>query len=373
MSLVRALEHLLKDLPAAKRAAAMRELENADRELASVKMVLRGGRRAKLDDLTIDGNLYVDGKLTAGRGENVIDQDGITLLHGSADRNKLKWVRDDFTTVFGEIYTTYSGSPAHIETLTARLTGSPTTHYLTFDDSVNVPQMPGLLLGSGAAPAAGGGDLKLSGGLNIGSTSSGAPSGSIEMQERAAVSTPSSGLVAVYADEDQSWLYAKNDAGEAVPLGVARVNLPVDAAQLSSATSVLVQTHHTAISYADAATQSAYWSFRLPPGWAGRTMVVKILWAPSTTNNGDCLWSTDYFKQVAGTTLSSTATETDNVVSTASGTADRPQAATIASYSLAALATGDAIVLRISRAGANGLDTFTGAARVLAVELSVVG
>jgi hypothetical protein len=141
---------------------------------------------------------------------------------------------------------------------------------------------------------------------------------------------------------------------------------------LSSATSVFVQTHHTAISFADAATQSAYWSVKLPPGWHNRTLVVKILWAPSTTNGGDCLWSTDYYKQVAGTTLSSTATETDNVASTANGTADRPQAATIASYNLS-LAAGDAIVLRISRAGANGLDTFTGAARLLAVELSVVG
>lgn len=157
---------------------------------------------------------------------------------------------------------------------------------------------------------------------------------------------------------------------------LAPVNLPVDASQLSGATRVFVQTHHTAISYADGSTQSAYWSFKLPPGWAGRTVAVKILWAPSSTASGNVLWSTDYFLQHAGTPASSTATETDNVASAAPGVADQPVAATVASFTLSGAVDGDAIVLRISRAGANALDTFnTGspAARLLAVELSVTG
>jgi hypothetical protein len=147
----------------------------------------------------------------------------------------------------------------------------------------------------------------------------------------------------------------------------------VDASQLSSATRVFVQTHHTAISYADAGTQAAYWSFKLPLGWPGRSMVVRLLWAPSSTNGGNCLWSVETYLQQAGTTLSSSPVETKNEPATANGTADRPQLTTMAAHSLASFAAGDAALLRVARLGANGLDTFTGAARLLAVELSVVG
>lgn len=161
---------------------------------------------------------------------------------------------------------------------------------------------------------------------------------------------------------------------ETLPAGVVQwINLPVDASQLITATRVFVQTHHTAISYADAATQAAYWSVKLPAGWPGRSMVVRLLWAPSSTNAGNCLWSVETYLQHAGTTLSSSAVETKNSAETANGTADRPQLATMAAHSLSNFAAGDGLLLRVARLGANGLDTFTGAAQLLAVELVITG
>lgn len=198
-------------------------------------------------------------------------------------------------------------------------------------------------------------------------------SGYLEQAESAAPAAPASGWLRWYADSSQSWAYFKGDGGAAVPAGLGVVNLPVDGSQLSGATRVFVQTHHTALSFADGSTQSAYWSLLLPPGWAGRTLLVRGLWAPSTTAAGSVLWSTEYYPQGAGVTLSATAAETDNVATAAGGVADRAQAVSLAAFVLSGLALGDGLVLRVSRAGANGLDTFTGAARLLALELSVVG
>lgn len=149
-----------------------------------------------------------------------------------------------------------------------------------------------------------------------------------------------------------------------------RVNLPIDASQLITATRVFVQTFHSAINLADAADNYAQWSFKLPVGWAGLTCTLRVRWAPSTTNTGDCLITTGFYRQADGVTLSSSATTASNAATAANGTADRPQLET-RTHSLSGYADGDSVVVQVGRAGANILDTFTGAARLLAVELSV--
>ena len=152
------------------------------------------------------------------------------------------------------------------------------------------------------------------------------------------------------------------------------LNLPIGAATLASATQVFVQTHHDAISFADAATQSAYWSLKLPPGWAGRNLTARLVWAPSSTNTGDCRWVIALYLQKAGTTLSASAEDADTSVQAGNGTADRPQVHTNGgTLSLANFAEGDSLSFRVARTGADAGDTFTGDARLLAVELVVTG
>ncbi len=199
-----------------------------------------------------------------------------------------------------------------------------------------------------------------------------APAAYFEQAESAAPSAPASGFLRWFADSTQSWGYFINDAGAAVPAGLAALSLMPGAAVLDAATLVVVQTVHQAISYADAANQNAYWSFRLPAGWAGRTLAVRLFWAPSSTNGGDCRWACQAWVQQSGTTLSSVATVGDQSVSTANGTTDRAQVHT-ATFALAGFNEGDAMSFRVLRTGANAADTFTGAARLLSVELSVVG
>ena len=157
--------------------------------------------------------------------------------------------------------------------------------------------------------------------------------------------------------------------------GLSTINLAVGAAILSGATNVAVQTHHQAISFADAAVQSAYWSLWLPPGWAGRTLVVKMLWAPSTTNTGTVFWLANIYREAAGVTLTNVADDFLSAAPAGNGTADQPQAVTwTGALGLTAFAAGEALSLEIRRNGTDaGFDTFTGAARLLALELSVTG
>jgi hypothetical protein len=196
----------------------------------------------------------------------------------------------------------------------------------------------------------------------------------LEQAEIAAPSTPASGYLRWYANSTQSWAYFKNDAGAAVPAGQAVLHLGLGEAELVGApTRVAVVTNHRAISYADAADTYAAWTFILPRGWAGRNMVAKILWAPSTTNTGNCLWQFLGYRIATGITLLATTAVAVNEVQAGNSVADRAQLLTTGNMSLSAFAEGEGMTFQLQRGGTNGLDTFTGAARLLAIELSVVG
>lgn len=194
----------------------------------------------------------------------------------------------------------------------------------------------------------------------------------VEQAEIAAPGTPASGFLRWYADSTHSWGWFKNDAGAAVPAGLAVLNLPIGAAELDTATRVVVASVHHTVSLADAAIQSANWSLVVPPGWPGRTLTSRCLWAPSSTNTGSARLFAQTYLQRAGTTLSASATTETVVTQAAAGTADRPQLVTL-SMSLSAYQAGDALTFRLGRTGAHADDTFTGAVRLVAVELSVVG
>lgn len=153
---------------------------------------------------------------------------------------------------------------------------------------------------------------------------------------------------------------------------ITGASLPIGGAVLLTATMVTVQTSHRAINLPDAAITAAFWSFVLPPGWAGKTLTVKALWAPSTTNTGNALLAASIFRQAVGVTLSSVATASSGGLQVPNGVADRPQLFTV-SVSLAAFSEGEALSLALVRLGTDGTDTFTGAAQILNVQLSIIG
>lgn len=153
---------------------------------------------------------------------------------------------------------------------------------------------------------------------------------------------------------------------------ITGASLPIGGAILLTATIVTVQTNHRAINMPDAASTQAFWSFRLPPHWAGKTLTANVLWAPSSTNTGNALVSVAIYRQAVGVTLSSVAAGSGGGLQVPNGVADRPQLLT-ASISLSAFSEGEAVSFRIQRLGSDGTDTFTGAVQILAVQLSAIG
>lgn len=172
--------------------------------------------------------------------------------------------------------------------------------------------------------------------------------------------------------ELQRW-YERLKSQEAINYSAGSVfSLPIGAAVLSGATVVTVQTNHRALNFADAAVQFVFWSFKLPPGWGGQAVTVDYLWAPSSTNTGNALLTTGFYRQAAGVTLSAVAAAGGGGVQAANGVADRPQLNSSV-LSLATFSDGEALSFRILRNGTDGTDTFTGAVQLLAVSLSIVG
>lgn len=186
-------------------------------------------------------------------------------------------------------------------------------------------------------------------------------------------STPAAGYMYGYADSTQSWGYFINDAGKIVPVGIATLNLPIQAAWPLSATLSSILTYHRTLNFADAADQIAMWNFKLPLGWGGRSMVPRLLWAPNSTNTGNCLWFSFFLKQVASVTMDATWIASGSALSAGPGVTNRAAAVTLPAMSLSTISDGDGITFGIFRNGVGATDTFTGVGLLVSVELSVVG
>ena len=175
----------------------------------------------------------------------------------------------------------------------------------------------------------------------------------LEQTESAAPGTPAAGFLRWYADSTQSWGYFKNDAGRAVPAGVATLSLEPDAAFLQSATLTTLLTHHRALNFSASADQNANWYIKLPPGWGGRQIVTRILWASNNTSTLDAVWKTYWLRQANGVALSATANETSGEnLSAGWGATTFPIAKTLAAMTLTGAADGEGIVFGIQRTGA---------------------
>lgn len=140
----------------------------------------------------------------------------------------------------------------------------------------------------------------------------------------------------------------------------------------STATVGAVATNWQARQFPDAASTFGYHTLALPAGWGARTLTVKIWWAPSNTNTGNCLWQFIVQHIISGTTVNAAADVSTTSLSAGNGTVDRPQTVTV-TLSLSGLSSTDAAQLRLGRVGDDGTDNFTGTANLLAILLSVTG
>lgn len=197
--------------------------------------------------------------------------------------------------------------------------------------------------------------------------------GYIETSEAAAPATPASGFLRWFADSTQSWGYFLNDAGAVVPAGLAKILYGPADFILTVATTALVATNNRVIVFAVTGTANqAEQSFPLPPGWAGRTLTVKLWWSSSNTNTGNVEWIVALRLVQHGAALPVAATVVSTFVSAGPGVANQVVKVT-STLSLAGFSEGDAAGLRITRLDTAANDTHTGSAQLSAVEFSVVG
>jgi hypothetical protein len=110
----------------------------------------------------------------------------------------------------------------------------------------------------------------------------------------------------------------------------------------------------------------------MPDDWNGdvATVTVEYVWAPSTTDTGNCLW----WGNLTGiNTLSAgqTTSATFNGVQAANGTIRASQRYKNTAH-MNSVVAGDPIFVFVQRRGADASDTFTGAALLLSVSVSYI-
>ena len=151
---------------------------------------------------------------------------------------------------------------------------------------------------------------------------------------------------------------------------LAQMSISAVGEMYSAATPAAFATNWLALPLPDAASTFVYYTLFLPPGWSGRTLTMKVMWAPSSTNTGNVLWQFITKDLIAGTTTTSGVTTSSTATSAGPGTTDMPVLVS-ATATLAGVVTGDAVQVRIARVGGDAADTFTGTANFIALLLSV--
>lgn len=120
-----------------------------------------------------------------------------------------------------------------------------------------------------------------------------------------------------------------------------------------------------------AATESAVFQGVLPRHYSGNGLTISLVWMASSATSGDVVWQTEIER--SNTDLDTDSFATGNTATgTANGTSGITTTTPIAHTSGAqmdSLAAGEMFRLRVSRLGANGSDTMTGDAELVAVEI----
>ena len=153
---------------------------------------------------------------------------------------------------------------------------------------------------------------------------------------------------------------------------------PAAAILPASGAPTLAQIDGTNVSYkvldfADAATQTAFWLFAIPPGWVERDVVFKIRWRPTSAITGNVVWDVAVLGRVEGEAIDTAPTAFGNTTGDAApGTLGQLAEFAItfaaASFDLVAY---DLLVVRIQRLGAHANDTMTDTARLVEVTLEL--
>jgi hypothetical protein len=152
--------------------------------------------------------------------------------------------------------------------------------------------------------------------------------------------------------------------------GITQIPVSAVGQMHSAAVVTAFATNWQSLAFPDAASTFAYYTFFLPAGWGGRTLTIKALWAPTNTNTGNAAFNFVTKELISGTTTTSSPFSNVNVASAGTGTIDQPTTVST-TVALTGLVSGDALQVRVGRAGADGGDTFTGSALFIALLLSV--
>lgn len=126
------------------------------------------------------------------------------------------------------------------------------------------------------------------------------------------------------------------------------------------------------LDFDDTTSESVYWVGVIPEGASlGSGIIVRIHWTATTSTSNSVVWGVSFEK--AGTDLDSDSFDTETTgSSTTNGTSGIETITAITCTTIDGLTAGDMFRLRIARKTADGSDTMTGDAEVIAVEVRAV-
>lgn len=130
---------------------------------------------------------------------------------------------------------------------------------------------------------------------------------------------------------------------------------------------------HPVLDFDDTADESAVFTAVMPRGYAGGSVVVKLVWSATSAVTGSCRWQTS-FERITGLDIDADSFATaKSAAGTANGTSGIPTETEIthASSEIDSVVAGDAFRLKVNRDadGTTGTDDMTGDAELIAVEI----
>ena len=131
---------------------------------------------------------------------------------------------------------------------------------------------------------------------------------------------------------------------------------------------------HPVLDFDAAAVESAVFSGVLPRSYSGGGLTITLIWAATSATSGNVVWNTAIERMEAdGTDIDADSFATANAVTdaaaAASGALSYASIAHTSGAQMDSLAVGEAFRLKVIRDAANGSDTMTGDAELVAVEI----
>lgn len=131
---------------------------------------------------------------------------------------------------------------------------------------------------------------------------------------------------------------------------------------------------HQVLDYNDTTAQSVYFARAVPSGYAGEDLTVSIDWHSAAATTGAALWSVEFQRILAGTTLMSSTTfgTLKSVLTTVPAVAATPARSilTFSNTEANSIASKDYFRIRLARVAGDVTDNLIGNARVSNLEVS---